>query len=84
MMMGLIRPPIAVRSSTRWAIEPARLLACRVGDILIEADTPGIVTWPHHPIAVYEVPARLPLEQAVLRVGIPISSEPRAVRLRLP
>lgn len=66
-----------------WAIEPGRLLSCRVGAALIEADTPGMVTWPHQPVSIYNVPARLPIEEAVLRVAIPISSELGVVTLRV-
>ena len=66
-----------------WPIEPGRLLSVRVGAVTVTADVPGIVTWPHRPIAIYNVPERLPIEEAVLRVGIPISTEPHMMTLTL-
>ena len=39
----------------------------RVDAVAVESDTAGMVTWPHHPISIYNVPARVPLEDAVVR-----------------
>ena len=66
-----------------WAIEPESPLSCSVGPLSLEADAPGIVTWPHHPVAIYRVPERLPIEEGVLRVAIRIGGAPRTLTLRL-
>jgi len=80
------RPEEVLNEGTRymdWAIEPGRLLSVRAGSVTVTADVPGVVTWPHRPVSIYNVPERLPLEEAVLRVGIPINSEPRMMTLTL-
>jgi len=78
------RPEVTLGEKTEymdWPIEPGRLLSVRVGPVTVTADVPGIVTWPHRPISIYNVPDRLPLEEAVLRVGIPLCAEPRLMTL---
>jgi len=64
------------------ATEPDRALSCSADPLSLEADVPGIVTWPHHPVAIYRVPDRLPIEEAVLRVAMRIGSTPHTLTLR--
>lgn len=55
----------------------------RVGALSVECDRPMRILWPCEPVSIYNVPARLPVKEAVLRVSAGISDGPAVFRLRV-
>jgi hypothetical protein len=55
-----------------------------VGPLQFESPTVWLALWPLPPINIYDVPRRLPLEQAVLRLAARLTGQPVEIRMRVP
>jgi len=65
-----------------WRTLPEADNRFRIGALLFAADRPMNVMWPCDPAHIYDPPARLPLESAVLRVAVALSEGPATLTVR--
>jgi len=55
----------------------------RVGPLTFSSATQWGVRWPELPVSIYDVPKRLPLEDAVLRVSARLDGKPVEIRVKV-
>jgi hypothetical protein len=55
--------------------------AAIIGPLRLESDGPLLISWPHLPVNIYNLPMRLPVEEGVVRVSVRLVGEPVSLRL---
>jgi hypothetical protein len=66
-----------------WAGFPDENRSFRAGKVTVSADRPLRAMWPCRPVNIYDPPALLPIEQAVLRVSVSLKDGPARLTLRV-